>query len=81
MIKEPGWRNQYSNWLQAGRPRGLSSSPGRVKNYLFSALSRPVLGPTQPSIQWVLGALFPGVKRQGREADRSPPTSAEVKKM
>jgi hypothetical protein len=26
------------------------------------------------------GALFPGVKRPGREADHSPPTSAEVKK-
>jgi hypothetical protein len=25
--------------------------------------------------------LSPGVKRQGREADHSPPTSAEVKKM
>jgi hypothetical protein len=24
---------------------------------------------------------FPGVKRQGREADHSPPTNAEVKKM
>jgi hypothetical protein len=24
---------------------------------------------------------FPGVKRQGLEADHSPPTSAEVKKM
>jgi hypothetical protein len=29
---------------------------------------------------WYLG-LFPGVKRQRREADHSPPTSAEVKKM
>jgi hypothetical protein len=27
------------------------------------------------------GGSFPGVKRQGREADRSPPTSAEIKKM
>jgi hypothetical protein len=27
------------------------------------------------------GDSFPGVKRQGREADHSPPTSAEVKKM
>jgi hypothetical protein len=26
-------------------------------------------------------ALFPGVKRPGREADHSPPASAEVKKM
>jgi hypothetical protein len=27
------------------------------------------------------GGSFPGVKQQGREADHSPPTSAEVKKM
>jgi hypothetical protein len=27
------------------------------------------------------GGSFPGVKLQGREADHSPPTSAEVKKM
>jgi hypothetical protein len=37
-------------------------------------------GATQPSIKWVPGALSPGVKRAGREADHSPPTSAEVKK-
>jgi hypothetical protein len=58
-----------------------SSSPGRVKNFIFSTLSRPSRGPTQPPIQWVPGALSPGVKRQGREADHLPPTSAEVKKM
>jgi hypothetical protein len=39
-----------------------------------------VLGPTQLPIQWVPGALSPGVKRLGREADHSPPTSAEVNK-
>jgi hypothetical protein len=33
------------------------------------------------SIQWVPGALSPGVKRPGREVDHSPPASAEVKKM
>jgi hypothetical protein len=27
------------------------------------------------------GGSFPGVQRQGREADHSPVTSAEVKKM
>jgi hypothetical protein len=42
--------------------------------------SRPALGPTQPPIQWVSGALSPGIKRPGREADYSPPTTAEVKK-
>jgi hypothetical protein len=27
------------------------------------------------------GGSFPGIERQGREADHSPPTSAEFKKM
>jgi hypothetical protein len=31
--------------------------------------------PTQPRIQCVPGALSPGVKRPGREADHSPPTN------
>jgi hypothetical protein len=38
-----------------------------------------VLGLTQPPIRWVPGALSLGVKRPGREADHSPPSSAEVK--
>jgi hypothetical protein len=45
--------------------RGRSLSSGRVKNFLFSTSSRQALGSTQPPIQWVLGALFPGVKRPG----------------
>jgi hypothetical protein len=36
--------------------------------------------PTQP-IQWVLGILSLGVKRPGREADHSIPSSAEVKEF
>jgi hypothetical protein len=52
-----------------------------AKNFHFSTSSRPVLGLTQPPIQWVPGALSPRVKQQGREADHSPPTSAEVMKM
>jgi hypothetical protein len=35
--------------------------------------------PTKPPIQWVAGALSPEVKRPGREADHSPPSSAQVK--
>jgi hypothetical protein len=33
----------------------------------------------QPPIQWVPEAHSLGVKRQGREADHSPPFNAEVK--
>jgi hypothetical protein len=47
--------------------------------FLFTIASRTALGPTQPPIQLVLGALSLGVKRKGREADHSPPSSAEVK--
>jgi hypothetical protein len=56
---------------------GGSSSPGRI--FLLTTASRPALGSTQPPIQWVPGALSLGVKRPGREADHSPPSSAEVK--
>jgi hypothetical protein len=63
-----------------GRPRGRSSSPGRVKNFNFSKSSSPALEATKPPTLWVPVALSPGVKRQEREADHSPPISAEVKK-
>jgi hypothetical protein len=46
--------------------------------FFFTTVSRTALGATQPPIQWVPGALFLGVKRPGREADHSPPSSAEV---
>jgi hypothetical protein len=56
---------------------GFYSRHGKI--FRFSATSRQVLGSTQPPIQWVPGAPSPGVKRPGREADHSPPTSAEAK--
>jgi hypothetical protein len=37
------------------------------------------MGPNQPPVQWVPGVPSQGVKRQGREADHSHPSSAEVK--
>jgi hypothetical protein len=45
----------------------------------FSAVFRPTLEPTQPPMQWVLGALSLGVKQLGHDADHSPPSSAKVK--
>jgi hypothetical protein len=57
---------------------GFESQKG-LGIFLFTTASRPALGPTQSRIQWVLGALSLGVRRPGREADHSPPSSAEVK--
>jgi len=48
---------------------------------LLNIESRLALGPTQPPIHWVPGALSQGVKQLGHEADHSPPSSAEVKNM
>jgi len=42
-------------------------------------MSRLALGPTQPPVQWVLGALSLGVKQPVHAADLSFPSSADVK--
>jgi hypothetical protein len=48
--------------------------------FLFTTASRTALGPTQPPFQWGSSRGSPKeVKRPGREADHSPPSSAEVK--
>jgi hypothetical protein len=63
-----------SDWLQKDR----SSSPGRVKNVLFSTPS----GSAHPALYAMCtGSSFLRVKRPGREADHSAITSTEIKKM
>jgi hypothetical protein len=84
-VKQPDTTGVYTlcifyYWLRAEWSRGRSSSPGRVKNFLFSTSSGPFLGSTQPPVQWIPGALSPGVKRQGREADHSPPIKPRLRK-
>jgi hypothetical protein len=37
------------------------------------------VGPTQPPIQWIPGAVSPGIMRQEGEADDSHLSNAEVK--
>jgi hypothetical protein len=72
----------YSNaWIATGY--GLDG-PGSIPSggqeiFLFTVVSVPSLGPTQPPIQWVPGALTLGVKRHGLETDHSPSSSVDVK--
>jgi hypothetical protein len=57
---------------------GFDSRRG-LEIFLFTAVSRTALGPTQPPIQLYQGGLFLGAKRPKREAYHSLPFSAEVK--
>jgi hypothetical protein len=73
-------RNKLSSWATGWTIGVLGfDSQREVGIFLFTTASRTALGPTQPPIQWVSGALSLGVKRPGREADHSPPSSTEVK--
>jgi hypothetical protein len=53
--------------------------PAGARDFSLLHSVHTLLGPTQPPIQWVLGALSPGVKQLGHEAGCSPPSGAEVK--
>jgi hypothetical protein len=67
--------------LTMGWTTGRSGFDPRRGQRIFplASVSRPALGPTQPPVQWVPGFLSPGVKVwPGRDADHSPPPSAEV---
>jgi hypothetical protein len=56
---------------------GRGSIPSRGKRFLL--VFRPALRPAQTS-QWVPMYLFPWIRRPGREADHSFPSSAKIKK-
>jgi hypothetical protein len=51
-----------------GFPQSLPANSRRngfnSETFLYSTASRPPLWPTQPSIEWVSGALSQGVKQQ-----------------
>jgi hypothetical protein len=53
--------------------KGRSSSPAKVMTFLFCTSFRPVMGFMQHPVS-------PVANLPGREADHSPPTSAEVAK-
>jgi hypothetical protein len=57
------------------RVLGFNSQQG-LGIFLFTTASRMALGPIQPPIQWVPGALSLEIKWPGHEAYHSPPSSA-----
>jgi hypothetical protein len=72
-LRYPG-RSLYIYYLIiAGRPKKRRSIPGKGSRFLFV---HPALGPTQPFILLVPGALSPRVKQPAHEADFSLQSSA-----
>jgi hypothetical protein len=72
---------QSVQWLGYGLD-GRGSIPGRNNEaiLLFATASRPAKGPTH-LLSNGHGGVFLGIKRPGREAERSPPPRAEVKNV
>jgi hypothetical protein len=68
-MKEPEQLSRYSDGLRVERPTFDFRQGQEI--FLYFTVSRPTLGPTQPSIQWV--------ELTGGEAEHSPPSSAKVK--
>jgi hypothetical protein len=64
--------------VRAGRS-GFHSWNGCRGFLLFADTSTPALEPSQPPVQWIQENLSPGIKRPVCEADKSPPSSTEVK--
>jgi hypothetical protein len=78
--QETWYLSRYSGYATGWTIGALGFDSRRgLEIFLFTTASRTALGPTQLPIRWVPGALSLGVKRQGREADHSPQSSAEVK--
>jgi hypothetical protein len=64
---------------RARQPRSRSSIPGMGKRFFSSPWLADRLWGIPSLLYNRTGGCFPGVKRQGREADHSPLSSAEVK--
>jgi hypothetical protein len=85
MITIPSSPTLYAATTETRRVTGYDTGRSRFNSrkkqetFLYTLVSRSGLGPTQPSIQCVLGSLSPVVKRPVCEADHSLPFRSEVK--
>jgi hypothetical protein len=64
-----------------GRPRNCDSIPGKGKSFLYSHSFQTGSRAPHHLVQWVQKAPPSGIKRLGRQADNSSPSSAEVKNV
>jgi len=73
-LQELEYFSQYTDYVAGWTTEVLFPA-----GIFFATTSRPPVEPTQHPIRMDTGAFSPGVKRPGRKADKSTPSSAEVK--
>jgi hypothetical protein len=71
-----GYLSRYSDWLRDGRSGDRKKNPGGAR---FFAHVQTDPGAHPASCTMGIGS-FPEVKRPGRDADHTPPSSAQVTK-
>jgi hypothetical protein len=79
-IEVPGWVSRYSDYATGWTVMNLGSIPGRSKRFIVFKSFIPVMGPTQPPIQWITESLSLEVKA-GRVADHSLTFNSDVEKL
>jgi hypothetical protein len=78
-------KNKLTRYYCLNNTNSMDDSGSRIRfppgagNFSLHHRVQNGSGAHQPPIQWVRGTLSLGVKRPGREADQSSPSSAEVK--
>jgi hypothetical protein len=79
VMRKPRERSRYNDWATVWTVQG--STTGKGNRFSLCTKSRPDLGLTQPSIQWVPWFFACGVNRPERDVHHSPPSIAEVKRL
>jgi hypothetical protein len=68
-LREPGQLSYYTDYVMDWTIGVHFPARAMMGFFVFATASRPALGPIQLPIQWVSGALRPGVQQLGRQAD------------
>jgi len=71
------YHSQYGEWGVGWTIQGLN--PNGQEIFLFSKISRPPLGPTQPSVLWTQGFLPGGGIVASHEVNHQLPHSTNIK--
>jgi hypothetical protein len=71
--------SKYNVEITGWKTGGSEFDSLKGRDFTLLQVSRPILRLTQPPVEWIPGALYHGVRRQGREADNSLQSGAGLR--